>query len=230
MKAEEILNIAKKWKRVFDNLQANPDINQNDLKMLAWINSRFIIVMQAENFIHHEQTQFAALPILAETNQLSPLNLHFLHINNVLTHYSSEVSIANTRRWASVTPHGALLARGILRSTLSTIVQLVLLCRDLFLLWTNQTTFAALLTFSHLSLYVVPLVVLGLWMLYDQHIYFPYENHSFNLANMPPSLKTDSILSGMRSTSGASFFEDSKNVQLIEKINTEYQRVQSLGC
>ncbi len=231
MNAAEILTIAKKWKVVFDNLKINPDVDQQvELEMLARINARFIIVLQAENYLNKTRTEFASPP--SAMPRLSPLNLHFLHINRVLDHYPS-ISMANLLRWAAATPYQALNNRNLLRALLLLLAQLVLIARALFLLWTNQATFAALLTLSHLSLFIVPLVVLGLWMLYDKCIHFPYDNHSFNLAHMPSSLQKDPILSGMPNSSGASsglsFFEKSDNAGLLETINTEYQRVYSLG-
>lgn len=223
MKAKDLLTIAKKWNQVFENVKNKSDFNQRDLDALLWMNQRFILILQAEDFLNKDQTEFANPPEVSETS--SPLNLYMLHINNVLGHYPSETSANDIDRWTSATPHQAYNFRERFREQLLAHILLVLLCRDLLLLWTHKVALAALLTVSHLSIFILPVVILSSWSVYDRLFNFRFDNHSFNLANMPSTLKKEPLLSVTESIHSVGFFEKPGNNELVAAINEEYHRV-----
>ena len=187
MKASAILPIAKQWKKVFENLLENTS-KQEELKKIIWINARFISILKAEDFLNQEQTTLANRP--TETNRSSAY-LYFLHMKNILDPYPSTISNDNLRRWFYATPYQAYNQRKSARQVLFIIALIIGVCKDLYLLLTSSLTLPALLTLSHLTFLILPLLALGLWVLYDKYVYFPFDNHSFNLANMAPDLKKE---------------------------------------
>ncbi len=222
MKAKDLLTIAKKWNQVFDNVRNKSDVSQRDLVALLWMNQRFIIILKAENFLNKDQTEFANAP---EVSDASPLNVYMLHINNVLSYYPSESSANDINHWASATPFQAYNFRERFREQLLALILLVLLCRDLLLLWTHKVALAALLTVSHLSIFILPVVILASWSVYDKLFNFRFDSHSFNLAYIPSRLKREPLLSVTEGILSVGFFEKPGNRELVEAINEEYHRV-----
>ncbi|PJD93865.1 MAG: hypothetical protein CK424_00990 [Legionella sp.] len=223
MKASEILMIAEKWKKVFDTLKTRSNLNQQDLAMLAWINGRLIVILQAEVYLHKERTELANRPEAPDIT--SPLHVHFLHINNILNHYPSEESEADRRRWLGSTPYQLHQFREATLGYIMVVAQLKI-CRDLFLLWShNALTFAAV---SQLYYLMLPLIIIvGVLMLIEKR-HYRFDNHSFNLVMTPPGLNRDPILSTMRSHNGLTFFENPVNQSLIQTIDEEYQRANAM--
>ncbi len=225
MKASEILPIAEKWKKVFETL-LQKTTRYEELQNIAWINERFIIMLQAEDFLNQEKKELPDTP--AEFNS-SYAYMYFLHMNNILERYPSEISPSNSQRWFYTTPYQAYNQRKSLRQVLFIIAFMMGACKDLYLLLTSSLTLPALLTLSHLTFLVLPLMALGVWIIFDKYVYFPFDNHSFNLVHTAPDLKI--IMQGMipNNRSHVGFFDNQKNKELITLIDNEYRNFQFIS-